>query len=112
LSHTELRTALFQYCQSSGYLAAMIEGAVRIDLAGEPAGLVTAEATAAAAKTARLSQKMRREQRETKMEKAVAAVVPEQQAAPKNDLKNGNAIKLSLAGLRAAAARRRQAAGV
>jgi sRNA-binding protein len=64
----------------------MIEGTDRIGLDGLAAGSVSAEAVAAAVKIARLSQKSR-EQREAKAEKAVvvAAVVPEQQVAPKND---------------------------
>jgi ProP effector len=107
LSGTDLRRAVSQYCGSPGYLAACTEGAVRIDLAGMPAGMVTAEAVAAAVKMA-LSQKTR--QREAKAERAVAAAVaPEQQtekastkAAPK---------RLSLSELRTAA-RQRQATGV
>jgi ProP effector len=111
LSGTDLRRALGQYCNSPGYLAACTEGAERIDLNGMFAGTVTAEAVAAAVRMA-LSQKTL--QREAKVEKAVAvAAVPERQVALKNDdPKNGNAIKLSLSDLRAAAARRRQATGV
>jgi sRNA-binding protein len=87
----------------------MIEGTDRIGLDGLAAGSVTAEAVGAAVKAA----KMRREQRGTKVEKAVAvAAVPEQQTEKPAALKNGNAIKLSLSDLRAAAARRRQATGV
>jgi sRNA-binding protein len=113
LTDAELRTALHRYCTSPGYLASMIEGTDRIGLDGLAVGSVSAEAVAAAVKIARLSQKSR-EQREAKAEKAVvaAAVVPEQQVAPKNDLgsKNGNAVRLSLAGL-LAAAKARQATG-
>jgi ProP effector len=109
LTDAELRTALARYCKSAGYLAAMTLGAQRINLAGEPSGTVSAEAVGAAVKMA-LSQKTQR--REAKVEKAVAAA-PEQPIAAtlKSDFKNGNAVKLSLAGLRAAAARRRQATG-
>ena len=115
LTDAELRTALHRYCTSPGYLASMIEGTDRIGLDGLAAGSVSAEAVAAAVKSARLSQKSR-EQREAKVEKTVAvAAAPEQQTekavAPKNDFKNGNAVKLSLSDLRAAAARRRQATG-
>jgi sRNA-binding protein len=116
LTDAELRTALHRYCTSPGYLASMIEGTDRIGLDGLAAGSVSAEAVAAAVKMVRLPQKTHREQRETRVKAvAAAAVVPEQQtekpAALKNDPKNGNAVKLSLAGLRAAAARRRQATG-
>jgi sRNA-binding protein len=108
------RRAVGQYCSSPGYLAACTEGAERIDLNGLAAGSVSAEATAAAVKAARLSQKMRRAARDAKTgEKAVAAAPeqqPEKAVAPKNDLgsKNGNAVKLSLADQRIAA-RQRQA---
>jgi sRNA-binding protein len=108
LSRTEVRRAVGWYCRSSGYLAGIVEGAARVDAKGEAAGEVTA-AAAAVAKAA-----MRREVKAER--KAVAAVVvPETstQAVPTNakTLKNGNAIKLSLSDLRAAAARRRQATG-
>jgi sRNA-binding protein len=43
LSNTELRRALAAYTNSIGYLSKMLEGAARIDLDGEPAGVVTAE---------------------------------------------------------------------
>jgi sRNA-binding protein len=114
LSGADLRRAVGQYCRSPGYLAACTEGAERIDLNGMPAGAVTAEAVGAAVKAARLSQKTRREQRETKLaEKAVVAVVaPERQtekaAVPMRQDKNANGAKLSLFDLRVAA-RQRQA---
>jgi sRNA-binding protein len=114
LTDAELRTALHRYCTSPGYLASMVDGTDRIGLDGLAAGSVSAEAVAAAVKIARLSQKSR-EQREIKAEKAVAvAAAPERPIAAtlKSDFKNGNAVKLSLAGLRAAAARRRRAAEV
>jgi ProP effector len=41
-SHRRITAALCAYCNSAPYLKASIEGAVRIDLAGEPAGAVTA----------------------------------------------------------------------
>jgi sRNA-binding protein len=111
LTDAELRTALHRYCTSPGYLASMIDGTDRIGLDGLAAGSVSAEAVAAAVKMA-LSQKTRRREAHAEKAVAVAAVVPEQQVAPKNDLgsKNGNAVRLSLAGLRAAA-KARQATG-
>jgi ProP effector len=42
MSHRRIAAALRAYCNSAHYLKASIEGAVRIDLAGEPAGAVTA----------------------------------------------------------------------
>jgi sRNA-binding protein len=113
MTDAELRTALHRYCTSPGYLASMIEGTDRIGLDGLAAGSVSAEAVAAAVKMARLPQKTHREQRETRVKAVAVAAAPERPiaAALKSDLKNGNAIKLSLAGLRAAAARQRQATG-
>jgi ProP effector len=42
MSHRRITAALRAYCNSVQYLKASIEGAVRIDLAGEPSGAVTA----------------------------------------------------------------------
>ena len=42
ISHRRIAAALRTYCNSVGYLKASVEGAVRVDLAGEPAGAVTA----------------------------------------------------------------------
>jgi ProP effector len=42
ISHRRITAALRSYCNSVHYLRASTEGAVRIDLAGEPAGTVTA----------------------------------------------------------------------
>jgi ProP effector len=100
LSSNEVRQVIGWYCSSPAYRAAVVEGAIRVGLDGEAAGEVTA-AAAAVAKAA-----MRREVKAER--KAVAAVVvPETstQAEPTNakPLKNSNAVRLSLAGLRAAA---------
>jgi ProP effector len=40
MSHRRITAALRIYCGSASYLAACTEGAVRVDLAGEPAGSV------------------------------------------------------------------------
>ena len=42
ISHRRITAALRSYCNSVHYLRASTEGTVRIDLAGEPAGTVTA----------------------------------------------------------------------
>jgi ProP effector len=42
ISHRRITAALRSYCNSVHYLRASTEGAVRIDLTGEPAGTVTA----------------------------------------------------------------------
>jgi sRNA-binding protein len=41
ISHRRITAALRLYCNGASYLAATTEGAVRVDLAGEPAGIVT-----------------------------------------------------------------------
>jgi ProP effector len=41
-SHRRITAALRAYCNTVPYLEASTEGAVRIDLAGEPGGIVTA----------------------------------------------------------------------
>ncbi|SAL48039.1 ProQ activator of osmoprotectant transporter ProP [Caballeronia udeis] len=43
LSETELRAAIKIWCRGSRYWTAMVEGAVRVDLAGEEAGRVSPE---------------------------------------------------------------------
>jgi ProP effector len=60
ISHRRIAAALRTYCNSVQYLEASVEGAVRIDLTGEPAGAVTVieaqharETLAALAKQAR-----------------------------------------------------------
>jgi ProP effector len=46
----ELNAALRAYTRNVGYLRAMARGGVRIDLEGEPAGMITAEQVASAAR--------------------------------------------------------------
>jgi ProP effector len=43
LSHRRISAALRSYCHSVQYLQASVEGAARLNLAGEPAGTVTAK---------------------------------------------------------------------
>ncbi|SKA31088.1 ProQ/FINO family protein [Consotaella salsifontis] len=53
ISRGDLRSAMFDYTNGRRYLRNVVEGAPRIDLAGEPSGVVTAEeATYAAGKMA------------------------------------------------------------
>jgi ProP effector len=107
LSRDELRKALARYCSSPGYAAATVLNAPRIDLAGEPAGLVTADAVSAAIRAARLSRKSGRERREIRVEgkAVVAAAAPE----PSTNQNNQNGTRLSLTDLRNAAQQRRAA---
>jgi ProP effector len=48
ISHTRIKAALAQYCNSKSYLEVSTEDATRIDLAGNPAGNVTAKEAEAA----------------------------------------------------------------
>ncbi len=58
ISHRRILAALARYCRSPSYLKAMMEGAVRLDLTGQPAGTVTArEANAAKNQLAALAKR-------------------------------------------------------
>ena len=48
LNKEHLQWALARYCMSPGYLRSLAVGAVRVDLAGDATGIVTAEAAAKA----------------------------------------------------------------
>jgi len=89
----ELGLALAIYVGNKSYRAGLVAGAVRIDLDGQPAGVVTPEQAAPAAPRS-----------PRKATPAVTPVTPEVQAPAPNG-------RLSLAGLRAAAKRRRETIG-
>jgi ProP effector len=101
MSKAQVRGALRFYCGSIGYLANMAEGAARVDLAGDPTGIVTADEAAHAArrlteiKTAIEAQWEQARQRHQERKRAKPAPTPQPQ-------------RLSLAGLKAAALARRQ----
>ena len=90
ISHRRIAAALRSYCGSANYLTTCSEGAVRVDLAGEPTGCVTgveaAHAAQAIALLAKISAKRARKAanapRDTKPPEAnkglTAAAVPEQ----------------------------------
>jgi ProP effector len=95
----ELGRALRYYTANTGYLrSASRPGAVRVDLDGQPAGVVTPEQ--AAATRLRLSLRKQR---------IAAGTLPSAKAAPPR-IDPPTVKRLSLADLRAAAQRRRRAA--
>jgi ProP effector len=60
MSSRDIRGAIFDYTHSPSYYAALIESAARIDLEGQPAGIVTAaQAARARASLRELRRKMR-----------------------------------------------------
>jgi ProP effector len=101
ITKEECATALRLYCSNASYLKASIEGAPRIDLNGNAAGSVSTEEAANA--------KQRLAQREAKHQRRREALAKEKAVAER---KARNAGRISLAGLRAAAAARRAMAGV
>jgi ProP effector len=91
-----LGLALKVYCANSGYLRAMHEGAPRIDLDGLPAGVVTAEDAAHAARV--LEDYRARQMAPAKVVEVKTKVELKPKPAPKHD---------GLADLRAAAMARK-----
>jgi ProP effector len=92
----EVRIALRRYCGSAGYLFALRESAARIDLAGNVAGVVTADEAVQARKV--LAE---RREREAAKRRARPTAAHQTNTEPR---------RLSLADLRAAAHARREAA--
>jgi ProP effector len=101
ITPNELHAALHRYCTSTGYLAAMREGAGRLDLNGNIVGTVTAEEAAHAA----LALTACREREASRRCARAAASQP-----PPSPKKLTGVNRLSLADLRAAARARREAA--
>jgi len=134
LSANQLRHALASYCTSIGYLGQVQEGAARIGLDGQPAGVVTAaEAEDAAKRLATFMSGTAKQPVEALPQKPVGAskpvpAPPQKPVGPTKPvetpvepapIKNAPAAavepqiakrRLGLGDLRAAAARRRQAA--
>src|SRR5262245_39028071 len=107
------RVGLRRYCIQIAYLHALIEGATRIDLDGQPAGVVTAEEAAAAAKAyaAMLEVALRKRalQREQAKQQRKAAGAPAVKPAAKpTALPSPAALRVSLDALRAAGRLRRE----
>jgi hypothetical protein len=116
---TELRWALCSYCNSAGYLRSFKEGAARLDIAGNEVGIVTKdEAEHARAKLdAVLARRTKQKAAapEAKRCKTATPARPGSGAAGRHETGVSEARqpvkRIGLDDLRAAAARRREAAG-
>jgi sRNA-binding protein len=109
VTEDELTTTLGYYVRNSGYLRACVEGAARLDLAGNEAGIVTAdEAEHAQGKLAAVLAR-----RQPKTKPALLAVAGKQRLRETGVTANRNHTqdRDGFAALRAAAVRRREAAG-
>jgi sRNA-binding protein len=116
----EVATALRFYTQSKGYLKNTTEGAERINLAGEPTGLlVTADEAADAAAAAKACQLRMERRREKQKAEAAQARVEESpkitEAAQLQEVRSPTILetaqpkkRLGLSDLKAAATARRQ----
>jgi ProP effector len=108
----DLKSALRGYTSNSRYLRALSAGAVRVDLNGEPAGAVTAEDEAVAKK--RLADSVKETTPSAKL--APTGKAPPEAPAEKPTAENHKSSapsapkRLSLADLREAGRRRREAA--
>ena len=120
-----LKQALAYYCGNRGYLrACCVAGAVRIDLAGNEAGHVSAEAAAQAEKrlVARQQRQLERMKAKTKLEpdpetdpappeldSAESKLEPDPTPVPESAESGGVPVRLGFAGLRQAAKARKAA---
>jgi ProP effector len=114
----ELKTVLNKYVRSDGYLHACTEGAIRIDVNGEAAGAVSAKHAAHAKKVLaererwKLKKQAARE-REAETQRNAAAKCKQQaekSITPMDHCRAAATKRISLADLKAAAAKRREAA--
>jgi ProP effector len=104
MSAHELTNALRFYVSAPGYLTALRPNAVRVDLAGEPAGIVSAGAAACAAEqlaSTLLKQGARRQKRAAAEERPVVKAEPVVEKGPG---------RLTLSDLKAAFAARQKEA--
>ena len=102
IPRTELIRALAMYCSSDGYLRRVLTGALRVDLEGKPAGVVTADDEKhAKAKLAGIRAKRDAPPSEPPQDTQRKHISPlkQKEESPK---------RLSLADLREAARRRRE----
>ena len=101
LSRASIKDALRLYAGSPGYRRVLVDGATRVDLAGAPAGVVSAEVAATA--SARAAQR-----RATPRASAAVPAAPVTQTADALPAVGApSAAKLTLASLREAAQRRK-----
>ena len=104
IPRTQVIRALAMYCSSNGYLERVLTGAWRIDLEGEPAGVVTAD-DERHAKAKRAAIRARHDTGTQAARRAHGGPAPPPKAEPPMGPK-----RLSLADLREAARRRREGA--
>jgi ProP effector len=94
ISHRRISAALARYCRSPSYLKVLAEGAVRVDLAGKPAGMVTA-AEATAARKPRVKRGAQAPKEDGPGEPATGAVTPGQGRLSLGDLRRAAAARKS-----------------
>jgi sRNA-binding protein len=116
LNKEHLQWALARYCMSPGYLRSLTSGAVRIGLAGDPAGTVTEEAAAKA--VAMLAQVVTARRKRTA--KVVREPAPAKAKVVSRETKplagvvsaaKSTALRMSIEAIREAAQRRRAGSG-
>jgi ProP effector len=111
INKEHLQWALARYCMSPGYLRSLTTGALRVDLAGETAGDVTAEAATKALATMAQVVSARRKRAAAKPEPAPVKVTKAQarDVRPVVSAQKSAALRMSIEAIREAAQRRRAA---
>jgi sRNA-binding protein len=110
INKEHLQWALARYCMSPGYLRSLTTGAVRVDLAGEPAGDVTAEAATKALATMVQVVSARRKRAAAKAPEPAPVKVtktPARDVRPVVSAQKSAALRMSIEAIREAAQRRR-----
>jgi sRNA-binding protein len=114
INKEHLQWALARYCMSPGYLRSLTGGAARVDLAGDAAGVVTAEAAAKAiGMLAQVVTARRKRTAKVAREPAKAKVVPRETkpVAGVASAAKSTALRMSIEAIREAAQRRRAGSG-
>jgi ProP effector len=111
INKEHLQWALARYCMSPGYLRSLTTGALRVDLAGEVAGDVTAEAATKALATMAQVVSARRKRAAAKPEPTAVKVtkVAARDVRPVVSAQKSAALRMSIEAIREAAQRRRAA---
>jgi len=91
VSHRRIKAALQSYCNSVHYLKASTQGTVRIDIAGEPAGDVTAQEAESA------QQRLAAKKKKTAVAKVASVVKDVQALGPSQAPKTSQAPRATLA---------------
>jgi ProP effector len=116
INKEHLQWALARYCMSPGYLRSLTSGAVRVDLAGDPAGTVTEEAAAKAVTMLAQVVTARRKRtakvvREPAPAKAKVVTRETKPVAGVVSAAKSTALRMSIEAIREAAQRRRAGSG-